>query len=134
MNRRCPAKKLWNMISPGGEQASVRARSVPLLGAVRGGFTIAMRGKKAKEALHEPPKAIGQICVAYATWNCPIGFMVPMDAQNERRLCMNPPSLRDTAPGENVGTLSWSDSPREGARPTSCRPGPLTRRLRHSRG
>src|SRR6266581_4220306 len=30
------------------------------------------------------PKALGQIRVAYATWNCPIGFMVPMHAKKRK--------------------------------------------------
>src|SRR5205823_7259603 len=30
------------------------------------------------EAFHEPPKSSGQIRVAYATWNCPNGFIVTM--------------------------------------------------------
>jgi len=39
---------------------------------------------------------------------------------------MNPPALRATA--------SHEKAPREGTRPTRCRPGPLTRRLGHFRG
>src|SRR5947199_6088634 len=38
---------------PGGEQASVRVLSVPLLGGVRGGFMVPMHARKRKEALHE---------------------------------------------------------------------------------
>src|SRR5438874_2164128 len=38
----------------GGEQALVRALSVPLLGGVRGGFMVPMHSKKRKGALHEP--------------------------------------------------------------------------------
>src|SRR5437867_1389756 len=39
---------------PGGEQASVRVLSVPLLGGARGGFMVPMHARKRKEALHEP--------------------------------------------------------------------------------
>src|SRR5213594_3311936 len=39
---------------PGGEQASVRVLSVPLLGGVRGGFMVPMHAQKRKEACHEP--------------------------------------------------------------------------------
>src|SRR5437867_6653368 len=39
---------------PGGEQASVRAAKVPLLGGVRGGFMVPMHDHKTKEALHDP--------------------------------------------------------------------------------
>src|SRR5207247_2758620 len=39
---------------PGGEQASVRVLSVPLLGGVRGGFMVPMHAPKRMEALHEP--------------------------------------------------------------------------------
>src|SRR6266540_1052237 len=37
---------------------------------------VPMQAKKG--ATHEPYKALGQIRVAYATRNCPIGFVVPM--------------------------------------------------------
>src|SRR5437867_6823432 len=40
---------------PGGEQASVRAAKVPLLGGVRGGFMVPMHAPKRMEAPHEPP-------------------------------------------------------------------------------
>src|SRR5437867_8396294 len=39
---------------PGGEQASVRAAKVPLLGGVRGGFMVPMHDHKTKETPHEP--------------------------------------------------------------------------------
>src|SRR5207245_11666296 len=39
---------------PGGEQAFVHCVSVPLLGGVRGGFMVAMRGIKVVEVLQEP--------------------------------------------------------------------------------
>src|SRR5436190_19860630 len=38
---------------PGGEHAFVRVLSVPLLGGVRGGFSVAMHGIKNPEATHE---------------------------------------------------------------------------------
>src|SRR5438034_5446783 len=38
---------------PGGEQASVRVLSVPLLGGVRGGFMVPMHAPKRMEAFHE---------------------------------------------------------------------------------
>src|SRR5881397_4303194 len=44
---------------PGGEQASVRVLSVPLLGGVRGGFMVPMHAQKRMEALHEPESAAG---------------------------------------------------------------------------
>src|SRR5881296_779854 len=40
---------------PGGEQASVRVLSVPLLGGARGGFMVPMHAEKRSEAFHEPP-------------------------------------------------------------------------------
>src|SRR5437867_9366138 len=40
---------------PGGEQASVRVLSFPLLGGVRGGFMVPMHARKRKEAFDEPP-------------------------------------------------------------------------------
>src|SRR5439155_19224875 len=39
---------------PGGEQAFLRALSVPLLGGVRGGFMVPMRDGMAVAAFHEP--------------------------------------------------------------------------------
>src|SRR5437867_11654702 len=39
---------------PGGEQASVRVLSFPLLGGVRGGFMVPMQAPKRMEAFHEP--------------------------------------------------------------------------------
>src|SRR5881397_1066379 len=44
---------------PGGEQASVRVLSVPLLGGVRGGFIVPMHAQKRMEALHEPQRRAG---------------------------------------------------------------------------
>src|SRR5436309_3372937 len=44
---------------PGGEQASVRLLSVPLLGGARGGFMVPMHARKRKEALHEPRAKAG---------------------------------------------------------------------------
>src|SRR2546428_11705809 len=44
-------------------------------------FMVPVRGKMAVEAFHEPAPTNGQIHVAYATWSCPKGFMVPMGAQ-----------------------------------------------------
>ncbi len=41
---------------------------------------------------YAPPKALGQIHVAYATWICPFGIMVPIHLQGERRLSMNLPA------------------------------------------
>ncbi len=39
---------------PGGEQNGGRATAVPLLGGVRGGFRVPMRGQKTVEAFHQP--------------------------------------------------------------------------------
>src|SRR5213592_4689028 len=44
---------------PGGEQASVRVLSVPLLGGVRGGFMVPMHAQARKEALDEPRAKAG---------------------------------------------------------------------------
>src|SRR5437867_11318993 len=44
---------------PGGEQASVRVLSVPLLGGVRGGFMVPMHARKRKEAFHELKRRAG---------------------------------------------------------------------------
>src|SRR5213592_2666250 len=44
---------------PGGEQASVRVLSVPLLGGARGGFMVPMHAQERKEALHEPRAKAG---------------------------------------------------------------------------
>ena len=43
---------------PGGERALVRAVSVPLLGGVRGGFMVPIRGVKVVQAFHEPQDAL----------------------------------------------------------------------------
>src|SRR5437867_3790792 len=87
---------------PGGEQASVRVLSVPLLGGVRGGFMVAMHAQKRKEAFHEPtgsgagvPPAIGasrptvrrgRDARAGSRDGCPTTanhrFMVPTQTQN----------------------------------------------------
>src|SRR6266516_3464033 len=74
---------------PGGERAFVRVLSVPLLGGVRGGFTVPMHGIKVVEAFHESRKVLGQFLVAYATRNCPIAFLFLMQAENERVLSIN---------------------------------------------
>src|SRR5436309_2982437 len=44
---------------PGGEQASVRVLSVPLLGGASGGFMVPMHAQKRKEPLHEPRAKAG---------------------------------------------------------------------------
>src|SRR5438876_3763817 len=113
---------------PGGEQAFLRALSVPLLGGVRGGFMVPMRDGMAVAAFHEPRHWSAAVCAAPAAarrehpercgWvfdhsrapRDPPRFMVPMHAKKNRKGALHEP------PGEGTG-------------PTGCRPGPLTRRL-----
>ena len=46
-------------LDPGGEQAFVRVMPVPLLGGVRGGFTVPMHAQKRMEAFPERASAPG---------------------------------------------------------------------------
>ena len=41
-------------------------------------FRVPMHDRKTEGTLPEPRKVLGQVRVAAATSNCPIGFMVPM--------------------------------------------------------
>src|SRR5213594_2522758 len=75
---------------PGGEQASVRVLSVPLLGGVRGGFMVPVHAQERKEAFHEPthPQPLpGGEQASVRVLSVPLlggargGFVVPMHAQ-----------------------------------------------------
>src|SRR5438128_7443113 len=46
---------------PGGERAFVGVLSVPLLGGVRGGFMVPMRGAKVVQATHELERTAGRM-------------------------------------------------------------------------
>src|SRR5437867_5714537 len=78
---------------PGGEQASVRVLSVPLLGGVRGGFMVPVHAQERKEAFHEPthPRPLpGREQASVSVLSVPLlagvrgGFMVPMHAQERK--------------------------------------------------
>src|SRR5213594_3100799 len=62
---------------PGGEQASVRVLSVPLLGGVRGGFMVPVHAQERKEAFHEPQRRAGihppQYCYGRRVLPAPVG-------------------------------------------------------------
>ena len=47
-------------------------------------FMVPMRCREVVQGFHEPSKALGQMHVAYATWICPFGFMVPMHAKKRK--------------------------------------------------
>src|SRR5438876_10030117 len=94
---------------PGGEQAFLRALSVPLLGGVRGGFMVPMRDGMAVAAFHEPGHWSAAVCAAPAAarrehpercgWvfdhsrapRDPPRFMVPMHAEKNRKGALHEP-------------------------------------------
>src|SRR5438552_10186144 len=110
---------------PGGEQAFLRALSVPLLGGVRGGFMVPMRDGMAVAAFHEPGHWSAAVCAAPAAarrehpercgWvfdhsrapRDPPRFMVPMHAKKKRKEALHEPG----SAGIPAGVLPVGVSP-----------------------
>src|SRR5213078_115584 len=91
---------------PGGEQAFVRALSVPLLGRVASGFMVPMRARKRKGTFHEPKKEVVDL-----EGLMHLRFMVPMHAQ-KRKDAFHEPAAVPPGFGVRQSSGAFSSGPR----------------------